>query len=639
MNLSDGFRLGDWDVLPLEGRMVRACDGESRRVRRKAMDVLCALASRDGQVAERDDLLGEVWGRAVSDEPLTSTVGELRRLLDEKATGRQYIETIPKRGYRLTVAVEPMAEASAPPGVEEPESQVAPAARLQPRARFDRRTAAAVVVVLALAALAWWTLSRDSGPVAPDRSIAVLPFQDLSATGDQGYFADGLAEELISLLTRLPALRVAARNSAFAFRDEDLDAVQIGERLKVAHVLTGSVRRMGDQVRVTAQLMDAREGYQVWSESYERTLEDIFAIQDQIAGEVTAQLSVQLLGSAPRVRETEPEAYTRYLQARHIGRQNTADGLEQAVTLFREALAIDPTYLPAWTDLAIVYFNMVGFALMPRDEGYALAREAAYRALAVDADFAPAYDRLGWLALHEGNDLEAAAQHYRRALALAPYDDHIRSNAAVLAVALGRLDEAIALLEASAVFDPVSAISHANLANAYLLAGRYAEAERSIRSALALSPQYAGAHYRLGRMLLAQGDVEGARAAFEADTLEAGRLLGRAMIANVEGDLAASDAALAELRAAYGDRAAGNYAQIYAHRGDMDAAFEWLAVEYETNAVSGFLEHRWDPLFEPLREDPRWAALMQRIGFDDARLAAIDFPATEVLAWRETPAG
>jgi len=494
-------------------------------------------------------------------------------------------------------------------------------------------------VVLTLAALAWWTLSGGSGPVAPDRSVAVLPFEDLSPAGDQGWFADGLAEELISLLTRLPALQVAARDSAFAFRDQRLDAVQIGERLKVAHVLSGSVRRMGDQVRVTAQLVDARAGYQVWSETYDRTLEDIFAIQDQIAGEVTAQLSVRLLGGAPRVRETEPEAYTRYLQARHIGRQNTAEGLEQAVALFREALAIDPAYPPAWTDLATIYFNRVGFALMPREEGYRLAREAAYRALAVDPDFAPAHDRLGWLALHEDDDLEAAARHYRRALALAPYDDRIRGNAAVLAVALGRLDEAIALLEASAVFDPVSPISHANLANAYLLAGRYRAGERSIRSALALSPQYAGAHYRLGRLLLAQGDVEGARGAFEAETLDAGRQLGRALIANVEGDLAASDAALAEIEAAFGDRAAGNYAQVYAHRGDLDAAFEWLAVEYRTSAVSGFLEHRWDPIFEPLRGDRRWSALMQRIGFDDDRLAAIDFPATEALAWRDLPPG
>jgi len=653
MSLADGFHLGDWDVLPLEGRMLRG-DGESRRVRRKAMDVLCALAARDGQVVGRDDLLTEVWGRAVSDEPLTSTIGELRRLLDEKASGRRYIETIPKRGYRLLVAVEPLASAAAgssagPARAQDPaagdagagavgESVIPPAAvgRRPPRARFDRRTAVAVIVFLLLGFAAYHLLLPPAPEAVPRHSVAVLPFEDLSPTGDQGYFADGLAEELMTMLARLPALRVAARNSAFAFRDQDVDAAGIAARLRVAHVLTGSVRRMGGQVRVTAQLVDAQAGYQLWSASFDRTMDDIFAIQEQIAGEVSAALSVQLLGREPWTRETDPEAYTLYLQGRHVGRQNTQEGLHQAVDLYRQALAVDPGYLPAWNELAGVYFNLVGFALVPREEGFAQAREAAYRALAVDEDYAPAYDRLGWLALHEDADLAAAAQHYRRALRLEPYNDAIRSNAAVLAVALGRLDEAIALLEASAVYDPVSAISHANLANAYLLAGRYEDAERSIRTALTLSPQYAGAHYRLGRMLLAQDDVDGARAAFEAEPLDAGRLLGRALIANVAGDLAASEAALAEIRAAYGDRAAGNYAQVYAHRGDIDAAFGWLEVEYRANAVSGFLEHRWDPIFAPLHEDPRWPALMGRIGFGP-EVAHIPFPTADELAWSAVP--
>jgi TolB-like protein/Tfp pilus assembly protein PilF len=513
-----------------------------------------------------------------------------------------------------------------------PTAPTAAAGRRPPRARFDRRTAIAVIVFLLLGFTAYHLLLPRAPEAVPEHSVAVLPFEDLSPTGDQGYFADGLAEELMTMLARLPALRVAARNSAFAFRDQDMDVARIAEQLKVAHVLTGSVRRMGDQVRVTAQLVDAGAGYQLWSASFDRTMDDIFAIQEQIAGEVSAALSVRLLGRGPWARETDPEAYSLYLQARHVGRQNTRDGLQQAVDLYRQALAVDPDYLPAWNELAGVYFNLVGFALVPREDGFARAREAAYQALAIDEDYAPAHDRLGWLALHEDNDLAAAAQRYRRALRLEPYNDAIRSNAAVLAVALGRLDEAITLLEASAVYDPVSAISHANLANAYLLAGRYQKAERSIRTALTLSPQYAGAHYRLGRMLLAQGDVEGARRAFEAEPLDAGRWLGLALIANVEGDLAASEAALAEVRAAYGDRAAGNYAQVYAHRGDLDAAFEWLEVEYQANALSGLLEHRWDPSFEPLRADPRWPALMARSGLG-AEVAHIPFPTADELAW------
>jgi tetratricopeptide (TPR) repeat protein len=396
---------------------------------------------------------------------------------------------------------------------------------------------------------------------------------------------------------------------------------------------------MGEQVRVTAQLVDARAGYQLWSDTYDRTLDDIFAIQDEIAGEVTRQLSLKLLGNALKVRETDTQAYTLYLQARHVGRQHTGEGLERAAELYREALAIDPRYLPAWNELAGVYFNMTGFALLAQEEGYHLAREAAFKALAIDPDYAPAHDRLGWLALHQDNNLHAAAEHYQRALALEPDNEVIRSNAALLALALGRLEDAIALFETAAVRDPVAAISHANLANAYLLARRYPEAERSIRNALTLSPQYAGGRYRLGRVLLAQGNLDDARAAVDAEPLEAGRLLGRALLANAEGRFVESDAALAELEATYGDRAAGNYAQVYAHRGDIDRAFEWLDVEYRNNGAGGFIEFRWDPLFDPLRDDPRWPALLQRIGFDEAELAAVAFPSLDGIGAHGTRGG
>ncbi|MDZ7669508.1 MAG: tetratricopeptide repeat protein [Gammaproteobacteria bacterium] len=632
MNLSNGFRIGDWDVLPLEGRIVRAANGhsETRRVRRKAMDVLCALAAQSGQVVERDDLLAAVWGRtAVTDEPLTSTIGELRRLLGENQGERRYIETIPKRGYRLLAAVEPLATAPAvPPATTEPmEQTTVPATRRRPIARFDWKVLVAVPLVLAAALFAWQRLTVPDAAPIPDDSIAVLPFEDLSPQGNQDYFAEGLAEELITLLTRVPALRVAARNSAFSFRGENLAVEQIAERLKVAHVLTGSVQRSGNQVRVTAQLVDARAGYQLWSDVYDRTLDDIFAIQDDIAGQVMEQLRLRLLGGELSVRETDPRAYTLYLQARHVGRQHTREGLERAAELYRQALAIDDEYLPAWNELAGVYFNLAGIVEMPRDEGFRLARQAAFKALAVDPAYAPAYDRLGWLAMYQDNDLRAAAEHYRRALELEPGNDAILSNAAVLAVALGRLDDAIALLRAGALRDPVSAVAHANLANAYLLARRYPEAERSIRNTLMLSPQYAGAHYRLARVLLAQGDLEGARQALAAEQLEAGQWLGQALLDNAEGRIAASDAALARVERRFGTRAAGNLAQVYAHRGDIERAFEWLEVEYEANGSGGFLEFRWDPLLDPLRGDPRWAALLERVGFGEAELGDVPFPA------------
>jgi TolB-like protein/DNA-binding winged helix-turn-helix (wHTH) protein/Tfp pilus assembly protein PilF len=648
MELRDGFSIGEWDVLPREGRIVR--DGESTRVRLKAMDVLCVLAAAPGQVVERDAILSEVWGRtAVTDEPLTSTVGELRRLLGESQGERRYIETIPKRGYRLLPAVAPLrdrqdsaprpptpfdtatvaagaaapvdalarVDALAPFGAETPG-----AARLPPVFRWDWKIIPVGLLVMAAVVFA---VRETATPKDAAIAIAVLPFQDLSEDSAQGYFADGLSEELMTLLTRIPRLRVAARDSSFVFRHRDQDIRDVARQLNVAHVLTGSVRRAGERIRVTAQLIDARTGYQLWSDSYEKTLDDVFAIQDDISGKVVGQLSIELLGEAPAARETDPRAYTLHLQARHVGRQHTAEGLQQAAELYGQALAVDPEYLPAWTELAGVYFNIDGLALLPPGEGLKLAREAAFRALAVEADYAPAHDRLGWIALHHDNDLAAAADHYRRALTLAPGDETIRSNAAVLAVALGRLDDAIRLLEESAERDPVSPIAHANLANAYLLAGRVDRAERSIRNALTLSPLYAAGHYRLGRVLLEKGDLRGALAAMQAEPLEGARLLGLALVHQALGDVAQSESALDALKALWGERAAGNYAQVHALRGEIDAAFDWLEREFAVNGASAFMEYQWESLFAPLRRDPRWEALLERVGYGRAHLESIDF--------------
>ena len=650
MQLRDGFSIGDWNVLPREGRILRG--DASTRVRPKAMDVLCVLAASQGRVVERDTILSEVWGRtAVTDEPLTATVGELRRLLGEGQGGRRYIETIPKRGYRLLPEVSPLQgpQDGAPHVVEAPGAGVGAApepasagpgvsrapARQHPVVRWDWKVLPAALLIGLALVVAVREVRTPADDVIP---IAVLPFHDTSDDGGQAYFADGLSEELMSLLTRIPRLRVAARDSSFAFHERDQDIREVAERLNVAHVLTGSVRRAGDRIRVIAQLVDARTGYQLWSDTYEKTLDDVFAIQDDIAGKVVGRLSVQLLGDAPVVRETDPRAYTLHLQARHVARQHTAEGFARAAELYRQVLEIDPEYLPAWTELAGVYFNMDGLALLPHGEGMRLARDAAFRALAVDPDYAPAHDRLGWIALHHDNDLTGAASHYRRALALAPADETVRSNAAVLAVGLGRLDEAILLLEESVARDPVSPVAHGNLANAYLLAGRLDAAERSVRRALTLSPRFAGGHYRLGRVLLAKGDPAGALAAVEEEPLDGARLLGLALAHQSLGAAARSEAALEALKELWGDRAAGNYAQAHALRGEIDLAFGWLERELEINGASAFMEYQWDPLFGALASDPRWDVLLERAGYSRAQRERIEFAVAPLDARAAAPA-
>src|SRR5438874_7448280 len=239
----------------------------------------------------------------------------------------------------------------------------------------------------------------------PEKSIAVLPFVNMSEDKSNEYFSDGISEELSNLLGKVPQLQVTARTSSFAFKGKEIGVPEIARTLHVAHVLEGSVRKAGNSVRITAQLIKAGTDTHLWSQTYDRKLDDVFAIQDEIAADVVKQLKVTLLGAAPKVRTTDPEAYALYLQAVQLGRQNTAEAFQQSDALLRKALAIDPRYAPAWAELARNFTNETNQGLLPNTEGYAQAREADMKALAIDPDYAPAHAGLGWIAMDGDNDL------------------------------------------------------------------------------------------------------------------------------------------------------------------------------------------------------------------------------------------
>jgi len=371
-------------------------------------------------------------------------------------------------------------------------------ARLVPSA-----TPARVPAEPALAAEAAGTEPAGDTP----RAIAVLPFVNMSSDEEQEYFSDGLAEELLNLLTKIPELRVAARTSSFSYKDKGVKVAQIGAELNVGHVLEGSVRKSGDRVRITVQLIQAEDGYHLWSETYDRTLDDVFAIQDEIAAEVVAQLKVTLLSAAPIVEEIDPEAYALFLQARHLARQGATESFEQSVALYQQALAIAPAYIAAWDGLAAVYCDQTDRGLRPIEEGYALARVAADKALAIDPDYPQGHARLGWIAIAYDGALAAAARHLERALELEPTDLDILGDAADLAGSLGRLDEAIALQEYVVARDPVNARGHRRMGVSYLWAGRLDEAIASFRTALTLSPGHLSVRNLIGTALLLKGDT------------------------------------------------------------------------------------------------------------------------------------
>ena len=472
-------------------------------------------------------------------------------------------------------------------------------------------------------------VARTTPGMAPsaagaDRSIAVLPFVNMSADKEQEYFADGIAEELLNLLTKIPQLRVIARTSSFSFKGQNLDVPEIAKRLHATHVLEGSVRKAGNQVRITAQLIDARSDMHLWSETYDRPLDNIFAVQDEIAAAVVSQLKITLLGGAPKARAVDPHAYALYLQARQLGRQNTPEAYERSIALYQQALTIDANDAAAWDGLASNYINQATYGLGPIEDGYRLARDAVGKALAIDPEFAPAHAELGQIAMIYDGDLAAAARHFERALALEPTNTDIIRGAAGLLASLGRLDTAIALDEYVVARDPVNPTGHANLGVYYLYAGRLDAAIESFRTALNLSPDYGGAQQSIGVTLLLKGDPAGALAAMRKDANESWRRIGLPMAWHALGKKSQSDATLAELIQNDGKSWAYNIAYVLAWRGEIDRAFEWLdkAVAYHDAGLSEIVTN---PLFANLRSDPRWVPFLRKIGKAPEQLAAIKF--------------
>lgn len=462
-------------------------------------------------------------------------------------------------------------------------------------------------------------------PIA-EKSIAVLPFVDMSQAKDQEFFSDGISEELLNLLSKVPQLQVVARTSSFSFKGKPIEIPEIARQLHVANVLEGSVRKSGDQLRITAQLIRAAEAYYLWSETYDRKLDDIFKIQDEIAGEVVKQLKVTLLGAKPTVRQTDPKAYTLYLQAVQLGRQNTPEAFAQSDALLRQVLEIDPRYAPAWAELARNFTNKPNVGLLPTIEAYARAREAEEKALAIDRNYAAAHAGLGWIAM-TSNDFVSAAEYFERALALNPTDLSVLKDSATFLQNLGRLQEALALKEAVMRRDPVNVMALQNQGLLQQFTRQFDAAIASYRSVLSLSPGYGGAHYWICVAMLLKGDAPAALAEIEQEKSEVFRLIGLPMAYHALGRKTDSDATLATLIAKFEKDWSYNIAYVYAFRGDADKAFEWLdkAVQYQDGGLSEIVA---DNLFDNIHSDPRWLPFLRKLGRAPDQLAKIQFKVT-----------
>jgi adenylate cyclase len=451
---------------------------------------------------------------------------------------------------------------------------------------------------------------------AVDDSIAVLPFTNMSDDPSNLHFADGLSEEVLNLLSRMPGLRVVARTSSFAFRDRTIGAQAISRELSVTHLLEGSVRRSGKRIRVAAQLIRGADASHLWSRSYDRELEDIFAVQDDIASAVARELEVELrAGAAPRSWPTDPETYMRYLRGRQALDLASRDGYSRAAIEFEAALAVDPRFAPAWAALGMMYWGMANNSLIDYAVGTRLARESSEKALAIDPSLADPLSLLGYLDVVQGADRDGGMARLERARQLEPHNPRILTRLANASVRVGRLDDSIQHCLRALQADPMSALAYAVYGNTCYFAGRLEEAEAARRKVLALSPGWMSGHFYLGRVLLAQGRTEAALEEMQLEESEFWRLTGLALALQSLGRHEDSGDALQRLKA-LGSLGSASYqlAQIHACRGEPDAAFEWLdSAVASGDAGLAFLVV--DPLLVPLHRDPRWERFLRHHGY------------------------
>jgi TolB-like protein/DNA-binding winged helix-turn-helix (wHTH) protein/Flp pilus assembly protein TadD len=592
----------------------------------KAFDVLRYLVENPGRLVTQDELLEKLWPETyVNPEAIRKYILDIRKILGDRPDKPEFIETVTKRGYRF---IAPVSDDIATPQPENaaqnefsPETAPSELTELKEKSRVHHLQKFAIIPILAVAAAAghfWFAPSKATLPSLNANSIAVLPFADVSPGKDQEYFSDGLSEQLIHELAKVSGLKVVGRSSAFQFKGKNEDLRNVGRKLGVANVLEGSVRREGNHVRITAELVKVDDGFQLWSQAYDRQINDIFSVQDEIARAATEALQLKLLGGdgqpvASNLRAANPEAYQAYLQAKYfsVRGQNNED-LGKALAYSNQAIDLDEKFAPAWALRASVQDVMAEVGVTDVTEGFRNARRDAERAIALDPALASAYLALARTQIYCDWDWDAGSVSVTKAAALEPGSAEVLRLRSYLSREVGNLEDATKLYEQAVALDPLRTDYYSGLGYLLYAAGRFDKADTALQKALDLNPRAALVHLTLAKILIAKGKPQQALAEIEKEPLEWGKLTGKALAYNALGREQDSNAALADLIAKYGTNAAYQIAQVYGYRGESDKSFEWLDRAYKQRDA-GLSEIKTDPQLKNLRRDPRYTELLKKL--------------------------
>jgi TolB-like protein/Flp pilus assembly protein TadD len=472
---------------------------------------------------------------------------------------------------------------------------------------------------------------QAGGALADQKSVAVLAFANLSDDKGSEYFSDGISEELLTVLQKMPGLHVAARTSSFYFNGKEATAQEIGAKLGVANLVEGSVQKSGSRVKVTVHLSRAATGEELWSQSYTRELKDVFALQEELALAIVGELRGQLGGAenaaaikvAVQGGTTNPEAYQQYLQGRYFVDRHSEDALRNALAFYQRAVEIDPSFALAWAGLARTHVWYCEFSTELGQAGFdahlAKAREATDRALTLAPNLPEALLARSEIQLSFDYDWKGAGETLRTALALAPADPLLVTAAGNLAGVRGDVAGSIALYRQAVALDPVNPAARSYLAYQLAQTGHLAEAEAEYPRVVELNPAAPWAQAGLGLTYLLEGKYEQAVTAANGDAAEYARALIVAMARWSQKRIPEADAALAQLTRDFAGTAAYQVAEVYAYRGEKDRAFEWLerARRQHDGGITGI---RTDPLLTNLKDDPRWPVFLRKLGLMDDQL-------------------
>ena len=584
--------------------------GVKIRLQEKPFQMLSALLEHPGELVTREALCERLWSSDTFvdfDGSLNTAAGKLREALGDSAENPRFVETVPRRGYRFIAPVEKL-PTSLPAATASEVSASSPAQQQGPLP-----TEATVKVARA---------GRASGPA--EKAIAVLPFENFSSEDEQEYFCDGITEELINALTQVDGLRVVARTSAFAFKGQHRDIREIGEELNVRTVVEGSVRKAGDQLRITVQLINTPSGYHVWSQRYDRKLQDVFAIQEEISQSIVKALSTRLISQPGRSLVSKYtdnlEAYDSYLKGLHRWHKQTKEDMGRAIQNFEQAVTQDPNFAPAYVGISDCYRLLGWWGALPPREAMQKAKVAATKAVEIDGAFGAAHRALAGVLGHTWEDWPGAEQGFRRAIELNPADAITHASyGIVLLFPLGRADESIDQLRQARDLDPLSAFHTTCLGWALHMGRRFDEAIDQACEALELDANFHLAHLVKGWAYEQKSQFDEAMGSFEDARSSAGP------IPVVVGSLAHGHALrgsideAADLLNQLKETAVERYippvdiAVGYAGLGQKEEALDWLEKAY-LDRTPRLTSVRLDPRFDELRAEARFGALMNKMG-------------------------